>query len=55
MCVCVCVCADGSGAPQAVSLPSVECCGVDTAVLWHPAGSLLPLLHTALQKQQVDC
>lgn len=48
------MCADGSGAPKAVSLPSTECCGVDAALLWHPAGLLLPPLHPALQKQQVD-
>lgn len=52
-CVCACVCADGSGAPKAAPLPGAECCGVDTAFLWHPAGFLLPPLHPALQKQQV--
>lgn len=51
---CACVCADGSGAPKAASLPSVKCCGVDTALLWHPADFLFPPLHSALQKQQVD-
>lgn len=49
-----CVFAEGSGAPKAVSLPGVECCGVDAALLWHPAVFLLPPLHPALQKQQVD-
>ena len=54
MCTCVCVCAGSSGAPEAVSLSGVKCRGVDAALLWHPAGFLLPPLHPALQKQQVD-
>lgn len=56
MCVFVCVhmCAVGSGAPKVGSLPSVKCCGVDAALLWHPAGFLLPPLHSALQKKQVE-
>ncbi len=48
------VCAGCSGAPTAVSLPGAQCCGVDAALRWHPAGFLLPPLHPALQKQQVD-
>ena len=50
----VCVCTAGSGAPEALALPGAECCGVDAALLWHPAGLLLPPLHAALQKQQVQ-
>lgn len=52
---CVCVCADGSGAPKATTLPCAERCGVDAALLWHPADFVLPPLYPALQKQQVVC
>lgn len=44
---------DGSGAAEAVSLPSALCSCLDHALLWHLAGFLLPALHPALQEQQV--
>lgn len=55
VCVCVCSCAAGCGAAQASSVSSVECCHVDSALLWHPVSHYLPLLHPPLQKQQVEC
>lgn len=53
--VCVCVSAAGCGAAQASSVSSVECHHVDSALLWHRVSHRLPLLHSLLQKQQVDC
>lgn len=47
------VCAGNCGAPKSDFVSSFKCCGLDHAVLWHPFGFWLPLLHLALQKQQV--
>lgn len=47
------VCVDDS--PKATTISCAQCCGVDTALLWHPVGVVLPPFHAALQKQQVVC
>lgn len=51
--VCIHVCADGF--PKATTVPCAKCCGVDTALLWHPVDFVLPSFYSALQKQQVVC
>lgn len=51
---CMYVFADGSRAPEALSLIGGNCCGVDAPLLWNPVGILLPPFHLALQKQQVQ-
>lgn len=51
---CMYAFADGSRAPEALSLIGANCCGVDAPLLWNPVGILLPPFHPALQKQQVQ-